>query len=167
MDSTADVSLRPSFCLEDLRQVGNAAEIAFDRLVFTAAQIFRVPIAFISLIDNDRLRLKSRLGVGCTELARFGTFCTATMEGNGPLVVDDAQMDERFRSSPYVTGRPKLRFYAGVALVAPDGTALGTLSVADTRPQTATDQQLWALCHLARAVIDALLIRLASKPSQA
>ena len=162
MDSTVDANGRRMAILEELKLVSTAAEAAFDRFVFAAAQIFRVPIAFITLIDGDRLRFKSRLGLCATETVRLGAFCTATMAGNGALMVEDAQMDERFRHSPFVTGAPGLRFYAGVPLVSPDGVPLGTLCVADTRARSATDQQLWALAQLARAVLDTLLMRLSA-----
>ena len=160
MDSTADVDLRRIALLDELRLVGTVAEAAFDRFVFTAAQIFRVPIAFIAFIDNDCFRIKARLGLECNEISRHGAFCVATMEANGPLVVDDAYLDDRFRTSQHVLGAPHLRFYAGFPLLMPDGTAVGTLCVADTRARSATDPQIWALTHLARAVLDTLLMRL-------
>lgn len=39
-------------------------DIAFERLIRLAAQLFQVPIALVSLVDADRLWFKARFGLG-------------------------------------------------------------------------------------------------------
>ena len=51
------------------------------------------------------------------------------------MVVPDARLDFRFRDNPVVTGPPHVRFYAGVALVSPEGYKLGDFCIWDTVPR--------------------------------
>jgi GAF domain-containing protein len=69
------------------------------------------------------------------------------------LVVNDATTDARFASNPLVTGDPGIRFYAGAPLVAPDGSAVGTLCVIDSKPRQLSGAQLDLLRQLAAHVI--------------
>ena len=61
-----------------------APEPAFDRITRLAAQIFRTPIALVSLVDRDRQWFKSRFGVDIDQTARSQSFCTHTILGRTP-----------------------------------------------------------------------------------
>ena len=64
-----------------------------------------------------------------------------------------ATTDERFAANTLVTGDPNIRFYAGASLVAPDGSAVGTLCVIDSKPRQLSVGQLDVLRQLAAHVI--------------
>jgi signal transduction histidine kinase len=65
------------------------------------------------------------------------------------LLVKDTLLDERFRSSPLVTGAPYLRSYFASPLVDADtGQAIGALCVADVEPRDLSSLQRIALCRL-------------------
>lgn len=132
----------------------------FDDLTLLAQQIFQVPIALISLVDENRQWFKSKVGVSHTETSLDFAFCPyAILDPDELLVVQDAQNDPRFAESPRVTGGPKIRFYAGAPLVTPDGLALGTLCVIDSVPRGLTAEQKTALRSLSRIVITHLELR--------
>jgi EAL domain-containing protein (putative c-di-GMP-specific phosphodiesterase class I)/GGDEF domain-containing protein len=134
-------------------------EPAFDRLTRLAATLLEMPITLISLIDEKRQWVKSRVGSTLTEIPRDQSFCVHAITVEDMLVVEDATQDPRFRGNPLVVGCPHVRFYAGVPLRTTDGLALGTLSVLDSTPRPGLSpskaQALRDLAALAMDLIEA------------
>jgi anti-sigma regulatory factor (Ser/Thr protein kinase) len=136
-------------------------ERAFDDLTLLASQLCGVPIAAITLIDDDRQWFKSRIGLSISETARNVSFCThAIQTPNEIMVVPNVLEDRRFVNNPFVVGDPMIRFYAGAPLVTEDGHALGTLCVIDKVPRLLTPGQTQALDALRRQVQAQLELRL-------
>jgi len=125
-------------------------EQAFDDLTILASQICDTPIALISIVDEKRLWIKSRVGINAQETSRDISFCARAIEQEGLFIVPDALGDARFRENPLVLGDPRIRFYAGAPLMTRDGDALGTLCVIDREPRSLSDDQLAALRALRR-----------------
>lgn len=110
-------------------------EESFDRITRIVAAALDVPMAAVTLIDDHRQWFKSRIGLGVSETPRSQSFCTHTMTGQGPMVVADATLDERFFANPLVLGDPRIRYYAGYPIVSRSGTPLGALCAIDTTPR--------------------------------
>ena len=139
-------------------------EQAFDDLTLLAAQICQVPIAVVSLVDENRQWFKSIIGLDAKETPRDVAFCAHSILNPEELLeVRDAQLDPRFADNPLVTAAPYIRFYAGAPLVAPDGVALGTLCVIDCVPRELSTEQKTALRALSRTVIAQLELRTAHR----
>jgi diguanylate cyclase (GGDEF)-like protein len=151
--------------LEDLRArniLDTAPEQHYDELTELALGLFNVPIAQISLIDEDRQFIKSSAGAPRMDIARELTFCTHTVSGGEPLIVLDTLKDARFRSNPFVLGDPKVRFYAGVPVIAGDRSSIGTFCLIDYEPRSSFSgaelRRLKSLASLAAELIEGRLL---------
>src|ERR1700758_2406537 len=99
--------------LRSLRLLDSAVEERFDCLTRLASQLFGVPTALVSLVDENRQWFKSAQGIDAAETPRDVSFCTHAIASGEPLIVEDAHRDTRFADNPLVTGAPHIRFYAG------------------------------------------------------
>ena len=134
-------------------------EPAFDRITRTAARLFGVPTALVSLVDADRQWFKSCVGLDARQTDRAVAFCDHAIRAPGVLVVPDARADDRFAANPLVVGPPHIRFYAGAPLRTPDGHHLGTLCVIDAAPREFGPADRASLADLAALVVDQLGLR--------
>ena len=100
---------------------------------------------------RDRQWFKSKQGVKAAETPRNISFCTDTIQGTKPLIVNDAHTDPRFANSPLVTGDPHIRFYVGVPLRSRDGYNVGALCSMDTEVRDLTPEQVTVLEDLGPA----------------
>lgn len=134
-------------------------EPLFDDFTRLAAGYCGTPIAVLVFADGDRLWFKSAHGLEVREIPRANSFCAHTMATDGVLEVPDAKADPQFANIALVAGPLGARFYAGTALRAESGLAIGTLCVLDTQPRTLTPVMRDALPILARQVVAQLELR--------
>ena len=134
-------------------------DLALDRVTALAARLFAAPIAIISVVDSDRVWLKSHFGAEVDQILR-----SVDLTSPGPLlqetiVVEDALLRETTRQNPLVTGPAGLRFFAGTPLRRDGAEVIGTLSVFDTKPHNVTEVELANLEDLAALVMVQLDLR--------
>lgn len=134
--------------LRSLDILDTASEERFDRLTRIAKRMFDVPIALISLVDENRQWFKACIGLDVKETGRDVSFCGHTILGNDVFIIEDATKDERFADNPLVTSEPNIRFYAGCPLRFTDGMMLGTLCIIDDKPRKLSQDDLEALRDL-------------------
>jgi diguanylate cyclase (GGDEF)-like protein len=144
--------------LRSLNILDTDAEERFDRVTRLAKRLFRVPIALVSLVDENRQWFKSGIGINSTQTSRDISFCGHTILGNQPFIIPDASADSRFMDNPLVIGEPNIRFYAGVPLSFEDGTKLGTLCIIDHKPHYISQESLRDLVDLAKIVENELSV---------
>ncbi len=138
--------------LQSLNILDSSSEERFDRLTRMAKRIFGVPIALVSLVDENRQWFKSCVGVSVSETPRDISFCGHAILGNEIFIIPDAAEDERFADNPLVLGEPHIRFYAGCPLRALNGQKLGTLCIIDREPRNFGQEDIEALEDLASMV---------------
>jgi diguanylate cyclase (GGDEF)-like protein len=141
--------------LETLRSLGildSPPEERFDRLTRMAKRLFGVPIALVSLVDENRQWFKSCFGLGVSETSRDISFCGHAILGNDLFIIPDTLQDSRFEDNPLVLNDPYIRFYAGCPLRGPNGRKLGTLCIIDRQPRSLGKDDLEALIDLAAMV---------------
>ncbi|MHA6316287.1 sensor histidine kinase [Altererythrobacter sp. CAU 1778] len=120
-----------------------------------AAKLCDAPIALVTLVEKERQRFLTRVGLEDRETPRPTSFCAHAMLHAEPMVVPDAQEDPRFSGNPLVLGHPHIRFYAGAPLISHEGAPLGSLCIIDTvpRPDGLTDIQIQGLKVMASSVM--------------
>ena len=98
--------------LRSLNILDTVAEEAFDNITRLLADTFNVPIALVSLVEDNRQWFKSVVGLDVAETARSVSFCAHMLDSEDPdvLFVPDAAQDPRFRNNILVTGEPFIRF---------------------------------------------------------
>ncbi len=127
-----------------------------DDLCLLAAQVCDVPMVAVSLIGADRIWLKSRVGIGVTELPLGSTPCESTILGDTLYELSDVRQDRDFSQRGLRVDGISVRFYAGAPLTTPGGISIGALAVFDLRPRRLTVAQGEALTILSRQVVQRL-----------
>src|SRR5215510_11687172 len=154
-DTLVDV-LENEARLEALRRTSlldSPPEEAFDRLTRIATTVLRVPVAVVSLVDQDRQFFMSQCGVtepfaSARESPLEQSFCKHAVASGEPLIVTDARRHHIF--GHYVAFTQKgVVAYAGVPLITSDGHALGTFCVGDEKPHDWTPEEIGILRVLA------------------
>lgn len=136
--------------LHSLDILDTEAESLFDDLVKLGSHIAQCPISAITLIDHDRQWFKARVGFEFRQVPRDISFCTHSIHGVEPFIVENAQQDVRFADNPAVTGETHFRFYAGIPLITSAGYCIGTLCAIDREPKKLSQSQIELLQCLAR-----------------
>ena len=138
--------------LRSLNILDSPSEERFDRLTRLTKRIFGVPIALVSLIDEDRQWFKSSVGLNVNETPRDISFCGHAIHGDDVFIIPDATKDQRFADNPLVLDEPYIRFYAGYPLKSLDGSKLGTLCILDRKPRSLSEEDLQTFKDLAAIV---------------
>ncbi len=155
----SDTEIKRLNALNSYNVLDTLPEKEFDAITRLASYICQVPIALISLIDEERQWFKSKVGLDATETSRADAFCHYTILDDEILEINNAAEDETFKHNPFVTGEAGIRFYAGAPLIDPSGHRLGSLCVVDTVPRKLTLEQRDALRTLADEVMSHFVLR--------
>ncbi|MBL4928516.1 GAF domain-containing protein [Fuscibacter oryzae] len=121
--------------LRDSRILALANSPELDQLCQEARARFDVPIALISLLEEDVQHIFARQGLEATSTPRGQAFCNYTILASSTFVVSNASDDARFRDHPMVTGSPNIRFYAGAPLIYLEAIHLGAFCLIDHKPR--------------------------------
>lgn len=124
----------------------------FDRVTSLIERILEVPIAFVSLMDDERQSFVSQVGLP-ESVALHGTpvndsFCQITVATGDSFVVMNAPSDALTAGSPAL-GRIGVAAYAGVPLRTNAGDIIGTVCAIDRKPREWRDEDLRLLEDLA------------------
>lgn len=152
--------------LHDLGVLDTPPQPALDRVCRMAQQLLRVPMAAVTLLDENRQWFIARYGIELTETPREHSFCRYTILHDEVFIVPDAAEHRDFFRNPYVAGEPRIRFYAGAPLATGPGIRIGSLCVIDDKPRDLTPEQSRLLAGLARLVVDELWVHHLNRTGQ-
>jgi PAS domain S-box-containing protein len=143
--------------LRDLEVLDTPPEGHFDALVRALALACNVPLAGLTLIDQDHTFIKVSSGSpDHADALRSLADRRDPPPGEAMIEVADTTEDPSLAAHPAVTGAPHVRFYAGVPLRLGDRRAVATLALVDQRPRRLDEAQRGTLRHLATAATQML-----------
>ncbi|HJQ09986.1 MAG TPA: PAS domain S-box protein [Gemmatimonadaceae bacterium] len=138
------------------------AEDRLDTFTRLAAQLLNVPTVLISLVDANRVYLKSVATtnglflVGWHPLAL--TYCQDVVGTHAPVVVADA-----WNEGGFADRGTNVRGYAGIPITTADGHVLGALCALDERPRDWAKRDVDVINALATAVGSEIQRRIAER----
>lgn len=141
----------------------STAEPHYQSLVGLAVGLFNLPIAFISLIAEQRQWIKAFIGLPGLEGKDIQSFCDLNVAGSEIFEVPDASADLRFAEHPLVTGISQIRYFAGAPLIDEAGFKLGAICVMDTKPNQLCAEQKQLLATLAQQVVMHLSLKMKTR----
>jgi two-component system, cell cycle sensor histidine kinase and response regulator CckA len=145
-------------------------EEVFDRLTHLAAELLRVPVAVVSLVDEDREFFKSAIGLPAQwkerrEAPRVHSLAELAVLAKTPLTIEDAREHPLVKDNPLIPEWGVVS-YAAVPLHSKDGHALGSVYVADKIPRVWTPEEIVALSTIAQAAETEIALRIALKDTE-
>lgn len=151
--------------LDDLGLTDDAGQPGFDSITRLAARIFATPVSVISVVDDARGAVCFPSQIGLQEplaserrMPLAHSFCQHVRNENAPLVVPYALDHPLVRNNPAVNSLNMVA-YLGVPIVAPDGRAIGALSVFSGKERHWTDSDIATLEDLASCVSGEIALR--------
>ncbi|MGI3901635.1 MAG: EAL domain-containing protein [Janthinobacterium lividum] len=138
--------------LRSLDVLGRALDPQLEAVVALACEAFDVPIAMVTLVDEDQQWLQAAIGVDFRSTPRELAICNYPVSSGRLFVVRDMLSDPRFADHPLVTDGPRMRCYAGVPLSPEPGVHIGTFCISDTKPRRFSSAQTAKLGRMALIV---------------
>lgn len=149
--------------LQQTRLLDSGPEESFDRFTRLASALIDAPVSLVSLVDHDRQFFKSHFGLGepwatLRETPLTHSFCQHVVRSREPLVIVDAEKDERVRGNRAI---PELgvRAYLGVPLQTARGHVLGSFCAIDQQPRKWTPEDIRIMEDLGAAVTREIELR--------
>jgi diguanylate cyclase (GGDEF)-like protein len=124
-------------------------EERFERITRIARRALHMPVAAITLLNDEKQWFKSAAGWAISELAREQSPCRITADENRVIAIADLAADARTQSLSIVTSAPRFRAYAGHPLVNEHGAVCGTFCMFDLKPREFTPADHQTLTDLA------------------
>ncbi len=160
--SSKNLSANEDDRLKALHQYGildTPREAEFDNITKLASLISQKPSAVITIVDEDRLFIKSVVGGSGNADPVDMSFSYSAMQSNNLFEIKDTLEDAIFSKHPRVLGPPYVRYFAGAPLIDENGFRLGALGVFDTKPGSLSDAQKEGLKILAQEIITHLSLK--------
>lgn len=146
-----------------LLDIGSEQSENFQRICEIARFCFKVPVATVTIVEEDRLWFKAEAGLNLTVMQRENAFSNYTILNDGPFIVNDTACDRRFEKSPLVKRDPHIRFYAGAPIAMTPGLRIGSLCLVDQKPHQFSGEEAAILVKLADIVVSELRLLTAAR----
>jgi two-component sensor histidine kinase len=135
----------------------------FDKLTSLAADLLRVPVSLLSLVDTDRQFFMSSVGLPqpyatTRQTPLSHSFCQHVVATGEPLVVKDARTHPLVQSNLAVKDLGVIG-YLGVPVRTPDGHVLGSFCVIDGEVRDWSAAEVQTVNNLAAVIEEHIALR--------
>ena len=149
--------------LRKLKLLDSPAEESFDRLTRLVRQFLGVPVALVSLVDDQRQFFKAAAGLGgwageARQTSLTHSFCQYVVTSGQPLVVSDARVSELLRTNLAIPDLGVIA-YLGFPIRSPDGYVLGSFCAIDTKQRVWTQPEIGLMAELTQVVMTEIAAR--------
>lgn len=152
--------------LQPYQVLSTPGQDIFNDFVSMVAKLLDVPIALVSLVRESDVVFIGNQGLpDANVVAREDSMCSVAILNDGLTVFEDIATQPCALVNPFVAQQLRLGFYAGQALRAPGGMALGSLCIIDRRPRQLTPAEGRLLAQLALVAQDLLALQAGSAPA--
>ena len=131
-------------------------------LITLATEICNVPIAMVTLINEDQL-IKSKVGISINSGSRENAFGKYLINQDEVMVIADVLLDQRFVDDQEKKRKCAIRFYAGLPLITGSGVHLGSICIFDQKPHSLSHHQLQMLTIISRQIIHLIELEISLK----
>jgi GAF domain-containing protein len=150
--------------------VGAEPDEAFDRFASLVKRLLAVPVALVSLVDDQHQFFPGQVGLpepwdAKRETPLTHSFCRHVVIEGRPKVFPDARIYAQVRDNLAIPDLGVVA-YAGMPLTDADGRVLGSLCAIDTTPRAWTANELEVLADLAQACSSELRLRIAREVAE-
>lgn len=149
--------------LHSLAVVQSLQEDFFDELVALLANLFRLPIAYVGLMEADQLSYKATYGFPrLPARPRASSLCALVVKHNQVVAYHDlAEAAQTSLAAPAIQNglAHEMRFYVGAPLRLPDYRTIGTLCLAGAQPREFSPAEQLLLEVAAEVVGHAFAVR--------
>ena len=146
--------------MRDFRPCAPRDDPLMASIVRQAMEVCDCPFGVVSLVEEHEERFLATFGRSSEPVDRSASICAYAILEPIALVVEDLREDPRFCDHDWVTGKPYLRFYAGVPIFDATGLPLGAVCVNHTETKSLSIDCLLALEDLAAKAAAVLETRL-------
>lgn len=140
---------------------GTSGDAAFDDLTAAAASLLDAPMAFFTVLDEQRCWYAGASGLpeGSERSGTVdGSFCKYVVATEAALLVSDSRNDPRTVGNPAIAGMGVVA-WAGFPVRSRSGSVLGSFCVVDVVPRDWSARQVEVLRVLAQAATDQIHLR--------
>lgn len=154
-DLNSDESKRRA-AIDLLKSHDEGRDKALKKYTYLACQLLKVPMCFVSILDDEKQYIKSAQNIRVTETSLGEAFCVQTLKHGETFICPDTHQHADLRHYRAVKEAPFIRFYAGCPLQTADKVAVGTLCILDTQPRILSDAEVDIFERLAELISDFL-----------
>lgn len=128
----------------------------FDSITQAAKDRFQVCMSAVTILDDKREWYKACSGDICPvqrQGSRDVSFCGHALLAKNIFIVEDTLKDERFKDNPMVVNPPRIRFYAGIALLERTShLPVGVFCIKDLLPRSLLAEDIGDFLEFGRRV---------------